>query len=57
MTAILARSPGRRTMLLNLDDAVVDLGDLQLEQALDEDRRRPRDDDLRGGTGIGVDVA
>ena len=44
-TAILVRWPGS-VASLDLDDAVGDLGHLELEQALDETGVTPRDDDL-----------
>src|SRR5690606_2173200 len=41
---------------LDLDDAVVDLGHLELEEPLDEHRRRPADHDLRAGAGVADDL-
>ena len=51
-TAILVRWPGSRATGLDLDDAVRDLGDLELEEALDEAGVGARHDDLGAFGGL-----
>ena len=55
VTAIFERAPGSRAHGDDADDAFVDLGDLGLEELVDEARIGAREDDLRAA-GLAVDV-